>query len=355
MRILNRFALAAVAVLVLAAALTPAQAACGGNPVIQTFAGPYGTSFIWTQNIFAPGYYPGYPPFGNYYTKPWTPAFEATFWALGTGDPAVGPGDDAGTWTVPPWPWAYYNPTYYGYYYYAGSIFAGWGANAGIDGCLQNNPPGTCTCVLLTDEDGTDGYFAITGNNASAGLWWTQLDQPGFDGAGNAAPIILWPMPRPVILNSVRQATTLDLCLTVTYPGSPPADHTLGTCGGSGACGPIGFQVVQMILPRGAVPPATRQAPAWTIMTLCDGSPQPITPIGATVDVLSPCGATNSDVYLAILLYFDNIPPHFTSPVVSGNSVRIECGPQLAEPEEPRRFRPGSQQQTRRPARERSR
>ena len=42
MRILNRFALAAVAVLVLAAALTPAQAVCGGNPLIQTFGPNFG-------------------------------------------------------------------------------------------------------------------------------------------------------------------------------------------------------------------------------------------------------------------------------------------------------------------------
>jgi hypothetical protein len=348
MRILNRFALAAVAVLVLAAALTPAQAACGGNPVIQTFTGPYGTSFIWVGGVFNPGYYPYYPPFGNYYTKPWTPAFEATFWALGTGNPAIGPGDDAGSFTVPPAAWAYYNPTYYGAYYYAGSIFSGWGLSAAIDGCIQNNPPLSCTCVLLTDEDGVTGYYAALGNNASSGLWWTQLDQPGNDGALNAGPLILDLIPRPIILNTVRRGTTLDLDITATVNVNPAADFTLGPC----ACGPVGFKLVETVQARGTAPPATRQAVSWTPMNLTGGGAQPVTAMGSPVTVESLCGATNTDVYVAAELHFDS---GFTAPVVSGNSTRIECGPQIAEPEEPQRFRPGSQQGPRRPTRQRTR
>lgn len=349
MRILNRFALAAVAVLVVAAALTPAHAVCGGNPVIQTFTGPNGTSFIWNGGTFVPGYYPAYPPFGVNYAPPWTPLFEATFWALGAGNPAIGPGDDAGTFTVPPWSWAYYNPTYYGYYQYAGSIFTGWGANSAIDGCLQNSPPGTCTCVLMTDEDGTDGYFAITGNAASAGIWWTQLDQPGSDGAGNAGPIILQPMAKATILNTVR-LPNLDLDIDVTVPPVPAADYTLGGCGG---CGPVGFKVMEIVQSRGAPPPGTRQAAAWSPMTLSGGGVQPVlgTPMGGVVTVTSPCGASNTDVYIAPVLVFDS---GFETNVVAGNSTRIECGPTLAEPEKPR-FRPGSQQGPRRPTRERSR
>jgi hypothetical protein len=344
-----RTALAVAAILVAATASIPAHAACGGNPLIQTVSGPNGTSFIWNSGTFVPGYYPGLPPYST--TTPWTTSFEATFWALGTGDPAIGPGDDAGIWTVPPFYWAYHNPTYYvGGYYYAGTIFGGWGAHGGIDGCIQNNPPGSCTCVLMTDEDGVDGYYAITSNAASAGVWITQLTQPGNDPAGNASPIILTEMVTPIILNSVRNPVTYDLCLTVTVPHSSLGQYELGGC----ECGPVGYRVLEMRIPRGSAPPASRQiSSGWTFMNLCGGAPQPITPIGVPVDVESLSGgALDWDLYLAAQLYFDS---DFATPIVSGNSTRIEAGPNLAEPEDRRRFRPGTEQVPQRPNRERTR
>jgi hypothetical protein len=322
-----------------------AQAACGGNPLIQTFSGPYGSSFVWVENVFVPEFYPYYPPFAA--TPPWTPRFEATFWALGSGDPIVGPGDDAGIWTVPPYDWAYHNPTYYGYYHYAGSIFAGWGAHGGIDGCLQNNPPGSCTCVLLTDQDSAVGYFAIAGNAASAGLWWTQLDQPGNDGAGNAAPIVLAPIPKPIFLSVSRRPGTFHIDATMTVPAIPEADYTLGGCD----CGPIGYRIVEQVIPRLSPPPLDRDATLWQAMTTPGGGAQPITPLGAPVTIESICGYLDNDLYIAAELYFDS---GFKSPVVSRNSTRVECGPNLAEPEPPR-FRPGSQEGPGRPTRERGR
>ena len=87
MRILTRIALTAFAVLFLAAALAPAEAACGGNPLIRTAAGPIpAASFIWSAGQWgAPSYYPGFAPFVLDYTTPVPPLTantQATFLSL---------------------------------------------------------------------------------------------------------------------------------------------------------------------------------------------------------------------------------------------------------------------------------
>ncbi len=321
----------------------PTFAACGGNPLIMSFNGPNGNSFVWVEDVFQADFYPSYPPFGL--TPPWTMRFAATFWALGTGNPVLGLGDDAGVFTVPPYDWAYYEPTYYGYYYYAGIIISGWGRSGLIDGCVQNNPPNSCTCVLLTDQYSGVGYFAILGNAATTGTWITWLDQPGSDGAGNAAPIILKPIPKPIFLSVARRPGTFNIDATMTVPALPEADYTLGGCD----CGPVGYRIVQQVLPRGSAPPTDREASTWPAATTPEGGEQPVTPLGEPVVIEGICAYVDSDMYLAARLYFES---DFASPVVSSNSTRIECGPTLAEPEKPG-FRPGSQQGPRRPTRQR--
>jgi hypothetical protein len=70
------------------------------------------------------------------------------------------------------------------------------------------------------------------------------------------------------------------------------------------------------------------------------------------VSVESLSFLTNDDLYLGAVLYFDS---GFSTPIVSGNSTRIEAGPNLAEPEDRQRFRPATRQGPRRPSRERTR
>lgn len=338
-----------LSLLTIALLLTPStvSAACGGNPIIRTYDGVaygYPDSFVWNPAQFSAEYYPGYPPFGI--MPPWSFTLEATFWALGTGDPVLGTGDDAGAFTVPPYDWAYYAPTYYGYYYYAGVILSGWGLSGAIDGCVQNNPPNSCTCVLLTEQDVGVGYFAILGNAATSGTWITWLVQPGNDGAGNAAPITLQPIPKPIFLSVARRPGTFDIDATMTVPAAPEADYTQGGC----ECGPVGYRIVQQVLPRGSAPPMDRDASSWEVATVPGGGTQPVTPLGQPVVIEGMCSYGTSDMYLAAELHFDS---DFRAPVVSRNSTRLECGLTLAEPEQPR-FRPGSQQGPRRPTRQRA-
>jgi hypothetical protein len=65
------------------------------------------------------------------------------------------------------------------------------------------------------------------------------------------------------------------------------------------------------------------------LLNLVGGGAQPETPVGSPVTVEALCGATNVDVYLATQLTFDS---GFTTDVVSANSTRIECGPNVANP-----------------------
>jgi hypothetical protein len=357
MRTLTKIAFAAVAALALAAMLMPAEAACGGNPLIKTRVGASQTanaaSFVFNPATFAASYfysptYGVFPPFARYAT-PWSANATAMFWAVGTGDPLLGPGDDSGTFNFPTYPWMYYAPTYYNPTYYgnyAGEIFLGWGNSEAIDGCLQTNEVGNCTCLLIEDNDGATGYFAMASAYASPPAWNSDLIQPGNDPAGNFAGITLAPIPPPTILGAARKASSLDLNITVTVPTlTTPAQGVHHSQGSSAcACGPTGYKVMQAIVLRGAPAPTTRDVTAWSPMTLVAdldsdgfGDTQPFTSLGTSVAVESLCGSADQDVLITTQLEFDS---GFTSSIVSGDATRIECGPNIAEPVRPR-VRPG--------------
>jgi hypothetical protein len=319
---------------IFASAISPAGAACGGNPEIATDDGT-NRSFIWTQNYFVPYYFgAGYPPWmmnpGN---PPVSPEFSGVFWALGTGDPATGLGDDNGTFSQDNW-FYYYSPA--PNWYFAGEIDTSW-AETGIDGCLDNAGAtgmfdgDECTCILMSDQDGTDGYFAIASAMVD-GANDTYFDMPGSDGNGNAGPIILMPIPKPYITNTQVEPGTLHIDLTVTV-----APFTAGVYAKDGCdCGPVGFKVMSMTIPLGDPPPDDRNASLWTELELTGGGGQTVTPFGSSVTVRSNCGGGNNDVFLATGLVFDS---GFAPSVVSINSTRIECGPNLANPLEMREER----------------
>lgn len=337
MRTLTRLTMAALAtLLVLVAAAPNAQAACATLSPIGTVGGN-GSSFIWTEGQFSPSYYAGYPPlmYSADAAPPVTAAFTGVFWKQGTGDPTAGLGDDSGSydWTnAGGFYYAAYPPSgpYYGYYS-AASIFATW-SGSGVDGCIGTN---ACDCVLMTDVVGNESRFAIAGALAGA-TGTTDLSQPGNDGAGNAGPIVLVPVPGPMITGSVRDAGTFDASLTVMVPAAAGGVYVKDGCN----CGPTGYKVLQQVLARGSMPPSSRNAADWTEPALDAGGAQPVTPLGGSVTIRSLCGASDTDVYLTTQLFFDS---NFSASVVSGNSTRVECGTNLADPApiKPERPRPG--------------
>ena len=358
MRILNRIAIVAVLALFLAAAFTPAQAACGAALLIATTDSTTGAkTFVntaipgWSPNYcfgipgYAPSMYPGVPPV--------TPAFDGVFWAFGTGNPAIGLGDDNGLWLASSWSYYYANPSYL--IYGAAEIFTSWAGAAVIDGCLFNSGPTTgpdpgqeCTCVLLTDQDGATGYYAIAANSTDPGSN-SFLTQPGTEPCNNnSGNISLQPIPAPYINNATWNPVTGDVTFNATVSGDP-GNYNLdpATCG----CGPIGYQVVYAAVPRGNPAPSDRDEAAWTVANLPGGGAQPVTPMGGAVTVEPTCGLVDQDVYLGTLLHFDS---GYTASVVSSNSTRAECGTNIAEPFEPRpRVRPGTAPELRSPKRTR--
>jgi hypothetical protein len=327
MRKTFKIAIAVASVLALAAVVSPAQASCGAPYQITSLQPDGIKSFVWTENVFTPNYnfydqptmYPGNPPV--------SPNFTGAFWAYG-----VGQANNSGAFGVENWFSYYALPSFQ--LYVGGEIFTTWAANSDIVGCLFNG--GTtagaldgqeCSCVLLTDHDGTTGYYAALGNGIDAN-GNAFLGQAGTDGFGNGAPLILKPIPKPTITGSFRDPGTFNITLDVNVTGAP-GDY-LGTTGAACNCGVTGYKVLARTLTRGSAPPADRTAATWQALNLAGGAVQGVNPLGAPITVESLCGASNTDVYLATQLFFDS---DFSTSVVSANSTRVECGPTIAEPQ----------------------
>lgn len=334
-------AVATVAVLALALA-APAKAACGTNAIISSI-GSDGTSYIFGPQFQAHptytvvGYYGPVAPqvysfdAANPAPTPLGPNARVTFWGLGTGDPAPGFGNDNGSYDMIAGGGLYV----YGYgvgggyypdasFWYGATINSTW-EGAGTDNCVGGN---ACMCVLITDEEGGVGTFAITGGMSTANVD-TFFNRSGTsDGGRSNAPIILVPIPGPSIVGSNRDAVTNDVTLTMNVPPvGTVGDYTQDGC----ACAPVAYKILQTIVPRGGMPPVGRDLGAWTELAQADDSPQPTngTAINTQIDLKSSCGSQDNDVYLATQLIFDS---GFGTHTVSSNSTRMECGPSLATP-----------------------
>jgi hypothetical protein len=324
------FTLAATLVVALAVG-APALADCGANPGVISTSGNNGTSQIFTTAFAADAsftyssYYGALTSCGAYAgCTPVSGAVKGSFWAQGTGDPAVGAGNDNGTFDLVATGGIFY-PSFPSYGYYAGAeLFTGW--QPGTDGCIGGS---NCLCMLLTDTDGANTYFAVVGSQSSP-TFTTSLEQGGTDGSGlYNAPIIMQPVSAPAINGSARVGTDVQLSVSV---GPQQGVYMKDGCN----CGPTGYKVLQQIVPRGNMPPSDR-AVGWVDAPLAGGGVQGVNAIGSQIDVQSTCGTADQDVYLATQLFFDS---GFSTSLVSGNSSRVECGTNLADPDSKPRQRP---------------
>ena len=325
------FTLAAALVVALAVG-APAFADCGANPGVISTQGAQGKSQIFTEAFTSDPSF-GYNAYYGAYTfcgagngcTPISGAVSASFWAQGTGDVAVGVGNDNGLFDLVATGGVPY-PSFPSYGYHAGAeLFSGW--QPGTDGCING---GNCLCMLLTDTDGANSYFAIVGAQSSPTLT-TTLEQGGTDTSGlYNAPIIMTTVTPPAINGSTRVGTDVQLNVSVGPQGGV---YMKDGCN----CGPTGYKVLQQVVPRGNMPPSDRST-GWVEAPLAGGGAQGVTAIGAQVSVESTCGTADSDVYLATQLFFDS---GFSTSLVSGNSSRVECGTNLADPDSKPRQRPG--------------
>ena len=320
-----------VLVLVLAAVLSalPAAAGCASATLSSANeADPAYRSFIWTARVFEPFYFPSYAPLD--YQPPFnTSEISASFWIAGEGDPRLYYGIDNGSRVL-------FNAAYfsagdlafgsiplYGVHF-AAELNTDWNL-PGVDCDLL--PLGGCTCLLLNDVDsqGIHGLFALVSavNDPAAG---TFFNLAGSDPLGNAQPIVLQEIPRPVVTDVARPLPN-SVEITVTVPTRSAGVYE--SADGTGCfCGPTNFKVRYQVLPRASVPPIGDRLPAnWLLAPLPGGGAQPDNPTDGSVTLQVDCPAGDSDVYLVTELTFES---GFTSPFVSGNSIRIECGGNLS-------------------------
>jgi hypothetical protein len=262
------------------------------------------------------------------------PALRANFWALGSGAPAIGAGNDNGnvtalttvTGTVPwlvPYPsgqtatWA---------------VLSTWSANSTYDGCPDAAQPDTALQRMVMsfsdlDAQGNMTYaVACAGRDATAG---TQFD---FTRTGNA-PIALVPAQKANITNTVRAGN--EATITIGVPNFAPGFY-VSSKGPTSGCDPATvipqFDVYKQQTTRNTPPALTNDAAVggpWALVATCNTSGSPACTVTTT------CGTTNCDNYLAVVPHYNS---NFTTaeaatggpPRVSARSTNVQAGPTLA-------------------------
>ena len=270
---------------------------------------------------------------------PVSPDLFGVFWALGTGDPRIGHGDDNGSWSPSGWTKhaVFYDPGYN--YYYPAWMTVPDGSpelpgsdpdwSDASDGCVLNAGPTTgfdgteCTAVLLADHWADSGYFALM--TASIGA----LQDFAFP-VSSSNPIVLRQVPEP-IHQSYDPLNPFDpwSCsrVQVVVPAIPSDALYLEPACGDAVI--LGYKVYGQCVQRGAMPPTDRSRDdgnpqtGWELVAggeLPTGEPLPP---GQSTRVELGCSAfPEQDGYLALSLVFDS---GFELPFLSANAPRISC------------------------------
>lgn len=238
----------------------------------------------------------------------------ADFWSLNTGNPAAAAGDDDGTWANDGW-LTRYGPAY-GIYMIATSNWAG---SPLIDGCIENKlPVGHSNEVMVaafSDQGGGQGFWAVSATERD------RANSPQFNFSGGGNDINLVAIPTPAIVASRRiDANNIEVDIACPDLCAAGAFYSDGTT----SCTEVvqGCQIFNQQLGVGAVGPNDRAVGSGWVNT---GT---MIANGATGTVPINCAGDSSN-YLGIGVAFDS---GFTSQFVGGNSNRVDCGPNSADP-----------------------
>lgn len=238
--------------------------------------------------------------------------FEGTFWAMGAGHPSIRQGVDSGAFAA-------MGPDRDGWVTHrVGSpafFHTNWAAGKTIDGCVDSEDIQTaCTAVLLTDQHGGRGYFALLTASPARGNY--SFAQPG-DG-----PITLAPVPVPQLVDTA--VTSSDVRATVSIDSDAAGLYLDASC-------PLdivrGYRVYAQIVERDADAPTDRGRPRsdsggdWVLADGGQSAGGEALSFETNAQVRVACKSTD-DVYLATSLVFDS---GFETRHVSANSVRIRC------------------------------
>lgn len=297
MRISSKLAIAATALLAVAAFAPAAFGACGSATLLPT-PGP-----VFMQGSDQCTYCYAAGGFTRLTTAP-----GGKFWSLGTGNPTIGSGDDNGAFGPDSW---IYGNGFAGYNYGAQlpTFATSWTASGLIDGCINNAGPAgtTCTCMLIEDQFAGVGYFALLSDRSSA-------DLNNFDFSHAGGSVELYPIPKARITNTVREN---DDSVTLTIdPVVAGGIYENENCD----CGIVAYKVFKQEVGQGDPAPGDRAlGSGWVELV---GS----TPFGTAANVNVAC---TGDLYIAAqLLMADG----FATDLVSANSTKVSCDPNLADP-----------------------
>ena len=287
----SRAILSGVALLAGLAGTIPASATCGAAARIFSTANAQGLGAI-TRSGGISGNRQGY------------------FWALGSGDPTVGLGNDCGTLcgpSVSTW-WLSSPP-------YIGGNTNNW-SWPGTDGCidLTGNDPSKldtkqCMVALLADQSvaGDVGYFAVLSDDVDLNGNY-QLN------AASPTSIVLDEVPQATVTGATWISTTaLDVTVVVTEP--------VGTSEGLyDNCPQIALPIVtgyRIYTHRGAAPTSRDVSSGWVLET-------GVVPFGSTTINSTGCNIAGEDLYICATLVFDS---GFETPYCSRDAVEVfQCG-----------------------------
>jgi hypothetical protein len=255
-----------------------------------------------------------------------TPAsVQSNFWALGLGNPALGPGIDNGGWADNGW---LVDLGFGGGVNLAGS----WAGDATIDGCVENAPAPQKMVITMSDQDslGNNAYFAIACVTRSGGA--TEFDYTKIVPEGN---IVLKALPNVAGTNSpVKIASSTRTAPEANIQVGSPDFSSIYYSDGSPGCAIANvikqYDVWIKQVPRpGGVAPTDRNSISggWTLGGTCN--------IGANCPVVTTCGTANCNAYLAVSPRLDSGFQVGDAPNkvrLSANSLPVQAGATLAEP-----------------------
>lgn len=255
------------------------------------------------------------------------PSLRANFWALGGGNPALGAGNDNGTFTAQA-DWLVPSP--------GGWVINGdWAGNT-YDGCPDAAQPNTDLQRMVASFSDVNASGNMT--YAVACTDRDTLAQPQFDFNTVGEQIVLVQAPKATIVNSVRNAATGEATITVGVPDFSAGHYTDGSTGCEQSAVIPQFEVYKQTTGRGIAPSTGTDATTpWALVATCSTSGSP------ACTVVTTCGGTNCDNYLAVVPKYNS---NFTtadaataSPArVSPKSTNVQAGSSLAETPKPKKI-----------------
>jgi hypothetical protein len=351
MKTISRIAIGAAVVLLVAATVQPSNAACATPRLLDNVGAKLVSNPNWggaggsRTCVFVNGCYAD-DSTGGLQSPPISASFDGVFWGFDTAsglsqsDPAIAAGMDSGGWGIENWS-KQVTADFGQPYYYPAFLTLTDGTNSAsgnpanwsfpVDGCPNDIDPNACTCILLTDQWDGAGYFFIDSANADQ---IGNFPFAGFPTDGVDFTMALAPTPAPQVTMSERDATSGDVTMMINVGGLGAADFRDAGCD----CG-LGYVVYQQIVGRGGMAPIDRsiRGGSWIPAPSATGGAQAVNDFGTQASIRVDCDpAVQQDIYLATALVDAN---GYMTDNVSGNSFRIECGANLAEPNRPDRDR----------------